>query len=112
MVDIEYETVVGEKDKPMIIVEGTKFHQQKSLANTVVKWIWSTHKTLCLKKPDADSCMEVEYSNVDNQDPEKPNLPAVLSFDKTMSLTKPEPKSCMELECLVNNGNFKCIKCK
>jgi hypothetical protein len=45
MVDIEYETVVGEKDKPMIIVEGTKFHQQKSLANTVVKWIWSTHKT-------------------------------------------------------------------
>jgi hypothetical protein len=38
---------------------------------------------VCLKKPDADSCMEVEYSNVDNQDPEKPNLPAVLSFDKT-----------------------------
>jgi len=34
---------------------------------------------VCLKEPDPDSCMEVEYSNVDNQDPGKPNLPAILS---------------------------------
>ncbi|KAL4090151.1 hypothetical protein QTP88_025050 [Uroleucon formosanum] len=47
--------------------------------------------------------MEVEYSNVDNQDPGKPNLPAILSSDKTMSLLKPDPKSCMKLECLVDN---------
>jgi len=39
---------------------------------------------VCLKEPDPDSCMEVEYySNVDNQDPGKPNLPAVQSSDKT-----------------------------
>jgi len=41
---------------------------------------------VCLKepnRPDPDSCMEVEYSNVDNQDPGKPNLPAVLSSDKS-----------------------------
>jgi len=43
---------------------------------------------VCLKKPDPHSCMEVEYSNVnvDNQEPEKQNLPAVLSSDKTSML--------------------------
>jgi len=37
--------VVGEKGKPIIIVEGAKFHRQKQLANNVVRWTFSTHKT-------------------------------------------------------------------
>jgi len=39
-----------------------------------------------IKKPDLDSCMEVEYLNDVNQGPEKPNLPTVLSSDKTSKL--------------------------
>lgn len=40
-----------------------------------------------LKEPDLDRCMEVEYLNINvNQDPEKPNLPTVLSSNKTSML--------------------------
>ncbi|KAL4143477.1 hypothetical protein QTP88_005806 [Uroleucon formosanum] len=88
----------------MVVVKGFKppniFRLEKKNYHKLIK----IKITACLEKPDLDSCMEVEYLNVNvNQNPEKPNLPTVLSSDKTMSLMKLDPKSCKELECLVDN---------
>jgi len=72
MAGIAYETVVGEKGKPIIIVEGAKFRRQKQLANNVVRWTCSTHKTCkCFLKIDENGtclsdCLLIHNHKKDN----------------------------------------------